>query len=55
VVVISTANGLKFTDFLFKYHTGQIEGVQSDYAFSPIELSAKYEDVRKAILERIEV
>ncbi len=55
VVVISTANGLKFTDFLSKYHTGQIEGVQSDYAFSPIELSAKYEDVRKAILERIEV
>ena len=55
VVVISTANGLKFTDFLFKYHTSQIKGVQSDYAFSPIELSAKYEDVRKAILERIEV
>ena len=55
VVVISTANGLKFTDFLSKYHTDQIEGVQSDYAFSPIELSAKYEDVRKAILERIEV
>ena len=25
VVVISTANGLKFTDFLFKYHTDQIK------------------------------
>jgi len=55
VVVISTANGLKFTDFLFKYHTDQIKGIQSDYAFSPVELAAKYEDVRKVILERIEV
>ncbi len=55
VVVISTANGLKFTDFLFKYHTDQIKGIQSDYAFSPVELAAKYEDVRKVILERIEI
>ena len=55
VVAISTANGLKFTDFLFKYHTDQIKGIQSDYAFSPVELAAKYEDVRKVILERIEV
>ena len=55
VVVISTANGLKFTDFLFKYHTDQIKGIQSDYAFSPVELAAKYEDVRKVILERIVV
>ena len=55
VVVISTANGLKFTDFLFKYHTDQIKGIQSDYAFSPVELAAKYEDVRKVILDRIEV
>ena len=55
VVVISTANGLKFTDFLFKYHTDQIKEIQSDYAFSPVELAAKYEDVRKVILERIEV
>mgnify|MGYP001033223042 FL=1 len=55
VVVISTANGLKFTDFLFKYHTDQLKGIQSEYAFSPVELTAKYEDVRNAILERIEV
>ncbi len=55
VVVISTANGLKFTDFLFKYHTDQLKGIQSEYAFSPVELTAKYADVRNAILERIEV
>jgi threonine synthase len=54
VVVISTANGLKFTDFLYKYHTDQIEGVPSEHAFSPVELSADYEAVRKAILEKIE-
>ena len=55
VVVISTANGLKFTDFLFKYHTNKIEGVASEHAFSPIELSANYEQIRKTILEKIEV
>ena len=55
VVVISTANGLKFTDFLFKYHTDQIEGVESEHAFSPIELPADYEKVKKAILDKIEV
>jgi threonine synthase len=55
VVVISTANGLKFTDFLFKYHTNQIEGVSSEHAFSPVELSADYEQIKKTILEKIEV
>ncbi|MBT5632024.1 MAG: threonine synthase, partial [Nitrospina sp.] len=54
VVVISTANGLKFTDFLFKYHTDQIKGVESEHAFSPVELTADYETVRKAILQNIE-
>lgn len=55
VVVISTANGLKFTDFLFKYHTGQLEGIKSDHAFAPIELPADYEQIKKAILEKINV
>jgi threonine synthase len=55
VVVISTANGLKFTDFLFKYHTNQIEGVDSEHAFSPIELPADYEQIKNAILDKIEI
>lgn len=55
VVVISTANGLKFTDFLFKYHTDQIDDVVSEHAFSPVELAADYEQVKKAIMEKIEV
>ncbi len=54
VVVLSTANGLKFTDFLFKYHTDKIEGVESEYAFSPINLPAEYSAVRDAILKKIE-
>lgn len=54
VVVISTANGLKFTDFLFQYHQNQIPGVHSDYAFSPIELPPDYEKVREAILREVE-
>ena len=32
VVVISTAHGLKFTDFKVKYHENQLEGVESKYA-----------------------
>jgi len=55
VVVISTANGLKFTDFLFKYHTDQIDDVVSEHAFSPVELAADYEQVKKAIMDKIEV
>ena len=54
VVVISTANGLKFTDFLFNYHTDQLKGIKSEHAFSPVELAPDYEAVRKAILENIE-
>jgi threonine synthase len=55
VVVISTANGLKFTDFLFKYHTNQIEGVESKHVFTPIELSADYEQIKNTILDKIEI
>ena len=55
VVVISTANGLKFTDFLFKYHTDQLEGIKSEHAFAPVELDADYEQIKKAIFDKIEV
>ena len=55
VVVISTANGLKFTDFLFKCHTDTIPGIKSDYAFQAVELPAKYEAVRNAIREKIDL
>jgi threonine synthase len=53
VVVLSTANGLKFTDFLYKYHTNDIEGVESDYEFKPINLPAEFSAVQDAIKKNI--
>ncbi len=53
VVVISTANGLKFTDFLTKYHLNELEGVESEFPFSAIELPADYNRVRDTIMQNI--
>ena len=52
VIVISTAHGLKFTDFKVGYHDGTLEGVTSRYANPPLELPATYDAVSKAIDER---
>jgi len=54
VVVVSTANGLKFTDFLHKYHTGKLEGISSEFAYAPIDLPADYEKVRETILNSVD-
>jgi len=54
VVVVSTANGLKFTDFLHKYHTGKLEGISSEFAYAPINLPADYEKVRETILHSVD-
>jgi len=54
VVVVSTANGLKFTDFLHKYHTGKLEGISSEFAYAPIDLPADYEKVRETILKSVD-
>ena len=53
-IVISTANGLKFTDFLHSYHTAKLEGVDSEFPFAPVDLPAEYEKVRGAILKSID-
>ncbi|MBF0273729.1 MAG: threonine synthase [Nitrospinae bacterium] len=45
IVVVSTANGLKFTDFLLNYHEKTIEGVDSLQSNLPIEMEASYEKV----------
>ena len=50
VIVISTANGLKFTDFLHKYHTDKLRGIDSTFAYAPIDLPADYDKVRDVIL-----
>jgi len=49
VVVISTAHGLKFTDFKLKYHTKKLRGFKPLYANVPIELPPDY----KAIVDTI--
>lgn len=54
VVVISTANGLKFTDFQTRYHTEALNGVKSRYANQLVQLAPKYDVVRDTILEKIE-
>jgi threonine synthase len=49
VVVISTANGLKFTDFKVRYHDRQLPGVPAPFANRPVELPDDYDAVRRAI------
>ena len=49
VVVISTAVGLKFTDFKVAYHSGTLAGISSDRANRPVELPNDYDAVRRAI------
>jgi hypothetical protein len=49
VVVISTANGLKFAEFKVAYHTGALPGVVARYRNPPTELPDDYDAVRRAI------
>jgi threonine synthase len=48
-VVISTANGLKFTDFKIGYHENRLEGIASKHANQPIELANDYDAVLAAL------
>ncbi|MDH5566080.1 MAG: threonine synthase [Myxococcales bacterium] len=54
VVVLSTAHGLKFIDFKVRYHEMRLEGIESQLPNPPIELPARYEDVRDRMLREIE-
>ena len=49
VVVISTAHGLKFTEFKRRYHERTLEAVTADHANLPIELPRDYDAVRRAV------
>jgi threonine synthase len=49
VVVISTANGLKFTDFKIGYHEGTLAGIESHFANQAIALPNDYDAVVRAI------
>jgi threonine synthase len=48
VVVISTAHGLKFTDFKVNYHEGTL-GFPCRYANKPIELPARMDAIKEAL------
>jgi len=51
-VVISTANGLKFSEFKTAYHTARLPGVPARHANPPVELPNDFDAVRRAI-ERV--
>jgi len=54
VVVISTANGLKFADQKAAYHMGRLEGVQPSHRNAPVELPADVRQVSRAIARHVE-
>ena len=49
VVVVSTASGLKFSDFKLGYHEGRLPEVTSLHSNTPVELPNNYDSVRRAI------
>jgi threonine synthase len=52
VVCVSTAAGLKFTEFKVRYHEGAIEGVDARLKNPPVKLEPSYGDVVDAINQR---
>jgi threonine synthase len=52
VVVVSTANGLKFTDFKIGYHDGALPGIESHFANRAITLPNDYAAVVTALEQR---
>ncbi|MCL2449985.1 MAG: pyridoxal-phosphate dependent enzyme, partial [Polyangiaceae bacterium] len=51
VVVVSTANGLKFTEFKLAYHERRISGIDARRANDPILMPPDVEKVSHAIAE----
>jgi threonine synthase len=52
VVCISTANGLKFTEFKVRYHESQLGKIQSTQANPAVLLPPDYDSVTQAIRQR---
>jgi len=52
-VVISTAHGLKFTDFKVGYHESKLDGVNSEHANPPVYLDASAAKVKEVIKQRL--
>ena len=49
VIVISTANGLKFSELKQAYHRADLPGVLPHYANLPVDLPNDYDAVRRTI------
>jgi threonine synthase len=49
VVVVSTAQGLKFVDFKVGYHEGRLDGIESQLANRPVEMAADLNEVVERI------
>jgi threonine synthase len=54
IVVVSTAHGLKFTDFKVGYHESKLKGIESHHANPPKYLPADSKAVRAEIAKRFE-
>jgi len=55
VVVVSTANGLKFTDFKVRYHERDLPGVpEPKHAVQPVPVPCDYTAVREVVLRHID-
>jgi len=53
VVVISTAHGLKFTQFKIGYHENNLDEVKAIYRNPPIELAPNVNIVKKTIAKAL--
>ena len=49
IIVIATANGLKFTDFKVDYHARDAAAGGRRFANVPVELPNDYDQVRRAL------
>jgi threonine synthase len=49
VVCVSTAAGLKFTEFKVRYHEKALPGITAAHANPPVDLPADYDQVLKAL------
>jgi threonine synthase len=53
VTIVSTAHGLKFSDFKVEYHENRLREVVSRYANPPVEVDADIDSVRRVLDERM--
>ena len=54
IVVVSTAHGLKFSDFKIRYHESRLEEVDSRLKNLPVEVAADADKVLKILDQKLE-